>query len=80
MYRLEFLDGTSGTAQSDINKIENYLALFDIHSDVRSWKPFQQFLVSLKQHYPVKSQTKRAFRESELEITFRYSNAQFQIF
>ena len=71
MYRLEFLDGTSGTAQSDINKIENYLALFGIHSDVKSWKPFQQFLVSLKQHYPVKSQTKRAFRESELNIAFQ---------
>ena len=70
MYRLEFLDETSGTAQSDINKIENYLAIFGIHSDVKSWKPFQQFLASLKQSHPVKSQTKRAFRESELNMAF----------
>ena len=70
MYRLEFLNGTSGTAQSDIYTIENYLASYGIHSDVKSWKPFHQFLLSLKQQFPVKFQAKRAFRESELNMAF----------
>ena len=69
-YRLYFLNGTSGTARSDLIAIENYLAMHGIHSDVKSWKPMAQFLGSLAQQFPVKSNKKRAFRESELVLAF----------
>jgi len=70
VYRLEFLNGTSGTAQSDITTIENYLAIYGIHSDLKLWKPFKQFISSIKPLFPTKSQAKRAFRESELNLAF----------
>ena len=69
-YRLCFLNGTSGTVRSDLTSIENYLALYGIHSDVKLWKPMAQFLKSLKEKFPVKSNKKRAFRESELLLAF----------
>ena len=69
-YRLNFLNGTSGTARSDIITIEKYLALYGIHSDVKLWKPMDQFLKALKEKFPVKTNKKRAFRESELLLAF----------
>ena len=70
MYRVDFLDGTEGTARSDINAIEQYLASEGIHSDARKWKPLAQLLLSLKYYKPSKSRKKRAYRESELILIF----------
>ena len=69
-YRINFLGGTYGTARSDITTIEKYLALHKIHSEVKLWKPMGQFLKSLKESFPVKSNKKRPFRESELALAF----------
>ena len=70
IYRLKFLNGTHGTARSDITTIENYLAQFNIHSDVKLWKPMAQLLKAAKQDFPVQTNKKRPFRESELTLAF----------
>ena len=70
-YRCDFLNGTECTVPNDIGIIEKYLAAHGIQSDIRAYKPFQLFLAKLPILYPKKSNTKRAFRASELHMIFK---------
>ena len=70
MYRIDYVNGTSGTAKSDINTIETWLALQGIHSDAKAWRPMKQLLKKLKTTHPTKKQKKRPFRESEIRVIF----------
>ena len=70
VYRLDFLDGTAGTAKTDITAIEKYLAAYGIHSNAKKWKPLEKFLLAINESHPKKNQTKRAFRPSELNLIF----------
>jgi len=70
MYRIEFIGASGESVARDIGDIEALLASEGIHSDVKSWNPMSELLKQLKKKYPTKTQTKRAYRSSELVTIF----------
>jgi len=70
MFRIEFIGASGESVYRDISDIETYLASEGIHCDVKKWKPMSELLKQLKKKYPTKTQTKRAYRSSELVMIF----------
>lgn len=71
VWRLKVLQGTGGTAMSDIASIQHWLALKGIHSDIRNeHKPIQKILKgAMKIHPPIK-QAARPLNLWELKEIF----------
>ena len=71
VWRLKFLDGTCGTIKDDICKIQNWLALQGVHSDIlNQYRPMQRILKAAEKLNPKKHQTKRPFQWWEIQKIF----------
>ena len=70
-WRLKFLDGTGGTAASDISAIQAWLATFGIHSNIKKeHKPIKRIIKAAEKLYPSKQQTTRALADWEIKVLF----------
>ena len=71
VWRLKVLQGTGGTALSDIGSIQHWFALKGIHSDIRNeHKPMQKILKGAMKCHPPKTQAARPLYLWELKAIF----------
>ena len=72
VWRLKMLQGTGGTASSDLTAIQHWLALHGIHADIKNeHRPIQKIIKSAQKLHPTTDQTTRPLQQWEIKAIFK---------
>ena len=72
VWRLKVLQGTGGTASSDLTAIQHWFAMHGIHSDIKNdHRPMQKIIKSAIKLHPITDQTTRPLQLWEIKAIFK---------